>query len=83
MARAGARARRRASAESTAERVPGEDDLSADALISKMADFVSVSPDLAEPAATLTPLMSGPLGSDRLLDVLEVVEGQPPSPQFP
>ena len=42
------------SAEAMADQLPGEDDLTAAALTSKMADFATVSPDLATPAGALT-----------------------------
>jgi 2-methylcitrate dehydratase PrpD len=69
------------SAEVTADAVPGEDELTTAALTIKMAEFATVSPDLAKPAGALASLVDGPVHPDHLLDLLDVVEGEPRSPQ--
>jgi 2-methylcitrate dehydratase PrpD len=67
------------STEATADAVPGEDELTAAALTIKMTDFATVSPDLATPAGALASLTAGPVDTDHLLDLLDVVEGEPRS----
>ena len=69
------------STEVTADAVPGEDELTTAALTIKMAEFAAVSPDLTTPAGALASLNDGPVHPDHLLDLLDVVEGEPRSQQ--